>query len=194
MLLDWNYLVLNVTMDGDTTGGTIWRNIIGNQCLRKLEGDIALAPYHGTYSQANVHCLFKDFRDPLLAHACPPKNDSEKFGQAAVQASSISQRAVRPELYDELELTAGASSLSVTGDSIEETAIKKAQAKAAVDLRLYNASASIQDVKVQTGFSLSRAAKARADESEQFELTVSDNSIKLKTDPFEIVTLLLYPL
>lgn len=183
--------VINVGFDGKPTGGEIWLNIIGNQCLRTLTGVFALELTAGQEDKAERLWQSKRFRQGLLcaARSC---GDVHHAGDAAVQTTEMGGIFTRPDRYPSLQFAQAWSGLTVEGEGVSVSAFKEAEKGDALVLRLFNAGETDTEAVIRLGAPL-RAA-ALADLSEQYiaPLAVEEGVVRLPVAGGRIETVLLY--
>ena len=87
----------------------------------------------------------------------------------------------------QLPLQAGV--LSIDNAQIHVSAIKQAEDKSGIIVRLFNPSPDRQNIALSFGFDLIKALLCRMDESEIEEIAIENNNVQLKMDAKKIVTL-----
>jgi alpha-mannosidase len=86
-----------------------------------------------------------------------------------------------------LPLQAGV--LSIDSTQIHVSAIKQAEDKSGIIVRLFNPSPDRQNIALSFGFDLIKAILCRMDESEIDEIEFENNNVQIKMDAKKIVTL-----
>jgi alpha-mannosidase len=120
-----------------------------NQCLRTIEGQIAILPYNGDYIQANIAGNAWKYRAPLMVHAT--NTNAKKFagGNFAVQDSDVAELFYREDYYTNCNLYSNQSVISVKGEGIIFSALKKAQNGKSYIMRLYNLSSEEKKATIE---------------------------------------------
>ena len=87
----------------------------------------------------------------------------------------------------QLPLQAGV--LSIDNTQVHVTAIKQAEDKSGMIMRLFNPAKDTQNITVSFGFNITKALSCRMDESELDEIRCDNNTVQLRMDAKKIVTL-----
>ena len=132
----------------------------GNQCLRTLQGSMAVMPFEGDIISAGVPAMSQCFRTPLIAafSAC----DTRKFsgGRPAVQDTTISEFFYLPDSYPQVSIPANSPAMKVEGEGVVVTAFKKSEDLSGHIVRLCNLSDREQTVSVQISHKIYRTTMA----------------------------------
>lgn len=158
----------------------------GNQCLRVIEGALALVPFKGNLYTADLPNLSLQFRAPLItAVSCC---DTHKFtgGRPCVQDSELTELFYLPDAYPNVSIPSNQSAISVTGEGIMVSAFKKAEDGSGLILRFVNLSENETLATVKASGKLYRTTMA-----ETHLHYCGRDRLDLAVKPKEIVTLLL---
>lgn len=160
----------------------------GNQCLRRLEGRVAIYTYTGGYLHAQVPQVSKQFRTPLLPYAT--SCDRKKFsgGRTAVQDTRLSELFYLPDANPSLQVADNTPAVEVTGEGILVTALKKAEDGQGIILRLLNYSAGEQTAVITADVYGSRTTM-----SEEGRTALGEGRLELTLRSKELATLRLIP-
>ncbi len=158
----------------------------GGQCLRTIEGRVALAPYAGTWEEADLPGMAQAFRAPLLAvcTCC----DTRKFtgGRPCVQDSELAELFYVPDAYEQVAMESDRSAIQINGRGVMVTAFKKAENGSGLVLRALNYTEETTTLQVTAAgkiFCTTMAEKARH--------YAGRDQLTLAVAPKQIVTLLL---
>ncbi len=155
-----------------------------NQCIRTLEGRLAIAPFEG--SVKDIPSLALSFRAPLMATAT--SCDTRKFsgGRPCVQDTSLAELFYLPDLYKDVVIPDNSSAIEVEGKGIVFSAFKQSEDESAMLLRVFNSTEEEQKVTVSAK---GRIFRTRMDEvSRSF---IGMDKVTLKLSAKQILTLLL---
>ena len=110
----------------------------GNQCLRTLTGRLAICPFTGDITSADIPNMALAFRAPLLGYgfAC----DSRKFsgGRPCVQDTTLHEFFYLPDTHPTVAMESNVSAIDVSGDGIAVSAFKLSEDESGLILRLFN--------------------------------------------------------
>ena len=141
------FTVLRAT--GAITGSSTkqWQ-VPGNQCIRTMEGSLALVPLGGAVSSVELPNISLRFRAPLMSFVscCEPK----KFtgGRPCVQDSDLTELFYLPDEYPDVSIPSNESVLTVEGEGVIVSAFKYAENNEGQILRLFNTTDQVQQVKI----------------------------------------------
>ena len=156
----------------EQVGGENWA-APGNQCLRRIEGRVALQPYVGNVIGAEIPVKSVQFRAGLSAFyfSC----DETKFmrGRAIVQGSLIQEFFYLPDPYEQVHIPDNQSLVRVSGEGILVTALKKAQDETGLMLRAVNLSDSGSTAEINADGEFYRTAM-----SEESSDYISSNDLR----------------
>ncbi len=164
-----------------------------NQCLRTIEGRLALLPGDGSDSVADEASAAIDFLNPPLSRSdsCDPLKFSG--GRPCVQESDLSEIFFRPDPYAAVALPPSLSLCEINDPAMVMTALKAAERGPAMVLRFYSLAAEPRQVAVRfPAVAVKYVEKCRLDETMPERLRVRDHAVTVSAGPREIVTLKLY--
>lgn len=116
-----------------------WR-VPGNQCIRLIEGELALCPFEGDVFSAGILQLVQRFRAPVSV--CHTSCDTRKFegGRPCVQDSELHEFFYLPDAYPKASIPSNIPALSVEGDGIQVSAFKRSEDGSGLVVRFVNLS------------------------------------------------------
>ncbi|MDF2612087.1 MAG: hypothetical protein K0R92_3561, partial [Lachnospiraceae bacterium] len=111
----------------------------GNQCIRMIEVAMAIQPHGQSLLESNSMKEARTFHNSVLTYFQPA--DLKKFsgGRPAVQDTDIKEIFYREDPYGFIQLPMEKKFLSVEGENILLSSVKKANQNDSLVLRLYNA-------------------------------------------------------
>ncbi len=138
-----------VRATGAITGSSTkqWQ-VPDNQCVRTIEGQLALVPFGNGITAEDLPNIALRFRAPLLGFvSCC---DIKKFtgGRPCVQDSDLTELFYRPDVYPDVCIPSNLSSVLVEGEGITVSALKYAEDGEGQILRLYNTTNQPKEVKI----------------------------------------------
>ena len=154
-----------------------------NQCIRTLEGSIALVPLGSRVSATELPNISLRFRAPLLGFvSCC---DTKKFtgGRPCVQDSDLTELFYRPDAYPGVCIPSNVSTLCVEGEGIAISALKQAEDEEGQILRLYNTTNQSQEIKISM-----KGKIFETNLSETEHVLLSENTISQTILPKQIKT------
>lgn len=160
-----------------------------NQCLRKIQCELSIMPQCGSELAEKAAFAAKAFQNPLIVQ-CEPV-DTRKFlgGRHAVQDTSIAELFYQDIPYSETQLQPEGFGMSLEGQGIQVTALKKSYDRTGYILRFYNSSEEKQEVVLNFGtLPIRKAWKTNLKETAREELALMDNKIYLSAKAKEIIT------
>ena len=160
-----------------------------NQCLRKIEGRLAIMPGCFTESPANEAQAAISFLNPPLSYSDSWNVRKYSGGRPCVQDSDLSEIFYRHDPYEKVKLPLDQSLCRIDNPVMVMTAMKQAENGQGFILRLYNVSSRPQNSKISLGTAIRRVEKCRLDETVQQELEIAGSSVMIKAGPKEIITL-----
>ena len=164
-------------------GGSQW-DCPENQCLRRLEGRLAVYTYTGGYVRAGLPQVAKRFRNPLIAYATACDRKKFSGGRTAVQDTRLSELFYLPDDNAALRVADNTPAVEIAGEGVLVTAFKKAEDGQGLILRLLNYSESEQTAVVTAA-----ARGSLTTMSEEGQTYIGEGRIALSLKPKELVTL-----
>ena len=161
-----------------------------NQCLRKMECEIAIMPQEGKCFVDDAVFAAKAYQNPLLVQ-CEPV-DSKKFlgGRPAVQDTSIAEIFYQEIPYQEVQLKNKGFGVFLEGEGLQVTAYKKSFDRMGYVFRFYNSKDENIDAQIHLGEVLiEHVWKSNLNETEREKLHIENNIVSLPVRAKEIVTL-----
>lgn len=155
----------------------------GNQCIRTINGTLALVPFGNGITARNLPNLSLRFRAPLLGFvSCC---DTKKFtgGRPCVQDSDLTELFYLPDAYPDACIPSNVSAVTVEGEGITVSALKYAQNKEGQILRLYNTTNQPQCVKVTVNGTV-----YQTDMAEKNSVLLGENTVSQSIEPKQINT------
>lgn len=95
-------------------GGSQW-DCPENQCLRRLEGRLAVYTYTGGYVRAGLPQVAKRFRNPLIAYATACDRKKFSGGRTAVQDTRLSELFYLPDDNAALRVADNTPAVEIAG-------------------------------------------------------------------------------
>lgn len=154
-----------------------------NQCIRTLEGSMALVPLGSRVSVTELPNISLRFRAPLLGFvSCC---DTKKFtgGRPCVQDSDLTELFYRPDAYPDVCIPSNVSTLCVEGEGIAVSALKQAEDEEGQILRLYNTTNQPQEIKISMNGKI-----FETNLSETEHVLLSENTVSQTILPKQIKT------
>ena len=165
-------------------GGDVWF-CPENQCIRKMTGHFGITPYRGTVLEAQIPIRSIQFRTGMPC--VYTSGDEKRFmqGRPAVQDTRLQEYFFYADPYANVSIHDNRPLLTVAGDGVVVTALKKAEAGEDMILRTVNlSSAAVQATVTVPG----NICVAQMDES------ISDkDALETKTGAKEIRTYRITP-
>ena len=162
-----------------------WR-VPGNQCLRLIEGELALCPFEGDIFSAGIPDLVQRFRAPVSV--CHTSCDTRKFegGRPCVQDSELHEFFYLPDAYPKASIPSNSPALEVAGEGIQVTAFKRSEDSSGLAVRFVNLSDKDTEASVKFDGKI-----FKTDMTEIPREFIGFNSHVFKVGPKKIVTLYL---
>ena len=156
----------------------------GNQCLRRLVCELAIYPQRAEEAQNRAVTAAKAFQNPMPARSEPV--DQKKFlgGRAAVQDSTLAEFFYQPLPSENVRLPRTGRLLTLEGQNLHVTALRKAYDRSGYILRFYNNGTKASQASLHGPFPV-----CRTDLRERLREPVKAEAIPVRGK--EIVTLFL---
>lgn len=108
------------------------------QCIRTIEGSMALAPFNDVVNGVTISNVSLQFRAPLLGFVtcCDPKRFTG--GRPCVQDTELTEQFYLPDLYSHVSIPSNVSAFTVEGEGITVTACKQSEDGEKQVIRLVN--------------------------------------------------------
>ncbi len=158
-----------------------------NQCIRTIEGTLALVPFGGSVDAQDLPNLSLRFRAPLLSFiSCC---DTKKFtgGRPCVQDSDLTELFYLPDAYPNACIPSNVSAIQVEGEGIMVSALKYAENDEGQILRLYNTTNQPQTVKISVNGTVYQTNMAEKDLVFMGEQTVSQVILPKQIKTYKIL-------
>ena len=162
-----------------------------NQCLRNMDCSLSLLPSQGKTALREAAFAAKAFQNPLLVHFNAV--DTRKFlgGRPGVQATKIAELFYQKIPFEEVVLPLEASALSVEGDGVQVSALRKTMDGTRYLLRFYHTEPAPITAKVHlTGHPNAPFWRSNLAETEMVPLDAENGCVSLTVKSREIVTIL----
>ena len=162
-----------------------------NQCLRNMDCSLSLLPSQGKTALREATFAAKAFQNPLLVHFNAA--DTRKFlgGRPGVQATKIAELFYQKIPFEEVVLPLEASALSVEGDGVQVSALRKTMDGTRYLLRFYHTEPAPITAKVRlTGHPNAPFWRSNLAETEMVPLDAENGCVSLTVKSREIVTIL----
>lgn len=141
--------VINRGEDLKFSSGDMWI-CPENQCIRTLNGRVGIMFYRGDMKKADIPYYAKKFRTPLMTYCT--SRDVRKFagGRTAVQDSQLEEIFFLPDQYKNVVIKSNQSYVSINGEEIIVSALKKTEDERDILIRFWNYGEREQEVFVET--------------------------------------------
>lgn len=166
-----------------------WR-IPENQCLRKIQCELAIMPQCGSELAEQAAFAAKAYQNPFMVQC--ESVDTKKFlgGRPAVQDTNIAELFYQDIPYAEVQLGSKGFGFSIEEQGLQVTAFKKSYDRTGYILRFFN----LKDENIETELNfeqlqIQKIWKTNLMETSRTELKISNNKVSLNVRPKEIVTL-----
>lgn len=164
-------------------GGEVW-TCPANQCLREINGRVALYGYVGDVHSAGIPEQINTFRVPLKAMFIPADRKRFAGGRTAVQDSRLSEFFYLPDYYPKAIFKEKQSLAEVKGKTFAVSALKLAEDQKGIVLRFYNygIEKQVAEINVQGEIFRTNMAETTRD-------YLGKDKVSIEVKPKEIVTL-----
>lgn len=175
------------TADLEVGGGAQWE-VPGNQCLRSLSGRFGIGEFGGNQYLSLLPARAQIFRTPIVTKviSCDPVKFAK--GRFAIQGSTLEEYYFLPDLYPDLKIPDQSPVLTVKGEGILVTALKKAEEGENFVVRLFNPGEAAAPVQILYHGRISRTTL-----SEKPQGIPAENRMEFRMTPKEIATFFLEP-
>ncbi|NJD01965.1 MAG: hypothetical protein FIA99_05075 [Ruminiclostridium sp.] len=175
--------------DKSVPASDTWK-VPDNQCIRRIELNMALYPHQGKYLDAEAALKAREFQNPLLAYFQPA--DLRKFvgGRPAVQDSEIKEIFYREDPFAAFKFPRERKFIDIRGKGIILSAVKKAEEDDRLIVRVYNSNNAESQFEMTYCKPITSAHVVNMNEKNISEPIFEGNRIKAITmKPKEILTI-----
>ena len=163
-----------------------------NQCLRKLECELAIMPLNKERFEENALFAANAYQNPLLAQSEPV--DTRKFlgGRAAVQDTEVAEIFYQELPYQEVEMECAESLLGLEGNGLQVAALKKSFDRTGYIFRFFNTKEeSVNAILDLKKLHINAVYKSNFKETLRKKLELTDQQVTMCVKPKEIISLFL---